>query len=215
MRSHEKSGGRPREEYHLTRFAAYLVAMNGDPNMPEVATAQHYFAVQTRIAETRPATPAIPQTYAQALRAAADAEDRAELESKRADKAEKAVERQAPMVAKAQAHSAAASAVTRQVFAREVQAFAKLHGHAVRQRDVNRLLTRKGLLIGGQRSDTGHISAKALLAGWGFNEKGVSELNGHAYTTPKLSASGQDIAWKWVREALEVHGATMQEGDAA
>lgn len=47
----EKSGGRPREDYRLTRFAAYLVAMNGDPRKPEVAAAQAYFAIRTREAE--------------------------------------------------------------------------------------------------------------------------------------------------------------------
>ena len=31
MVAHEKTAGRPRENYNLTRFAAYLVAMNGDP----------------------------------------------------------------------------------------------------------------------------------------------------------------------------------------
>ena len=54
-RSTENSGGRPREDFHLSRFAAYLVAMNGDPNKPEVAAGQAYFAIQTRVAETAPA----------------------------------------------------------------------------------------------------------------------------------------------------------------
>lgn len=40
-------------DYELTRFAAYLVAMNGDPNKPEVASAQAYFVTRTRQAETQ------------------------------------------------------------------------------------------------------------------------------------------------------------------
>lgn len=48
----KKSGGRPREDFHLTRYAAYLVAMNGDPRKEEVAAAQSYFAIRTREAET-------------------------------------------------------------------------------------------------------------------------------------------------------------------
>ena len=40
-------------DYELSRFAAYLVAMNGDPNKPEVASAQAYFATRTRQAETQ------------------------------------------------------------------------------------------------------------------------------------------------------------------
>ena len=43
--------GRPREDYKLSRYAAYLIAMNGDPRKPEVAAAQSYFAVRTREAE--------------------------------------------------------------------------------------------------------------------------------------------------------------------
>jgi len=40
--------GKQIRDYKLTRFACYLVAMNGDPKKPEVGPMQAYFAEQTR-----------------------------------------------------------------------------------------------------------------------------------------------------------------------
>lgn len=63
--------GPAREDVYLTREAAYLVAMNGDPRKPEVAAAQAYFVVQTRKAEIAEVEQdwrlQLPQTLSEAL----------------------------------------------------------------------------------------------------------------------------------------------------
>jgi len=43
-----KGGEREVYDYHLSRFACYLIAQNGDPRKPQIANAQKYFAIQTR-----------------------------------------------------------------------------------------------------------------------------------------------------------------------
>lgn len=59
-------GGPRQRDTVMTRFGMYLLAMNGDPNKPEIAPAQRYFAIQTYRAEQQlepiappPATPPV------------------------------------------------------------------------------------------------------------------------------------------------------------
>jgi hypothetical protein len=40
-------------DYKLSRYGAYLSAMNGDPRKPEIAAAQSYFAISTHEAEVK------------------------------------------------------------------------------------------------------------------------------------------------------------------
>jgi DNA-damage-inducible protein D len=43
-----KGAQRKVQDHSLSRYAVYLVVMNGDPSMPVVAHGQTYFAIQTR-----------------------------------------------------------------------------------------------------------------------------------------------------------------------
>jgi DNA-damage-inducible protein D len=92
--SGKNPGGRPGENFHLSRLACYLIAMNGDPRKPEVAAAQTYFAVRTREAETsqpRPAFDPASLTRTEILTMALNAEaERLALEAENRELAPKA-----------------------------------------------------------------------------------------------------------------------------
>ena len=208
----KKTGGRPQQDFELARFAAYLIAMNGDPRKPEIAAAQAYFAIKTREAETQSPALALPQDYASALRELANTVEAKELAEKRAqEQAEIAakraleIEAQAPAVEKAAAHTASDDSKGRQAFAREVQQWGMRKGVGIKQKSVYDLLRRRGMLIAEGRHDSNNPTAQAVKNGWAELEQGVS-WNGHAWATAKLTPAGQDMAWKWIRKDLETYG---------
>lgn len=204
----ESTGGRPSENHILTLDMAKEISMV--QNNDKGRQARRYFIECERRAKS--SALAIPQTYAEALRAAADNAERAEIEARNAaeqmaiaQKATATIERQAPKVAKADAHSGVKEWKRRQDFYREVQQWGDLKGFDIKQSSVRQLLTRKSMLIGGARTDAGQMTRSAVKAGWGRNEKGVAD-NGHSYCTPQLSPAGQDIAWKWIYQASQEYG---------
>lgn len=211
--SAEKTSGRPREDFHLTRFAAYLVAMNGDPNKPEVAAAQAYFAIKTHEAETTKSPAEL--TRREILTLALEAEEKAEEQRQLAEKRQRALDAQAPAVAKAAAHSASEEWKGRQEFAREVQSWGRNWGHTITQESVYELLRRKKMLISGHRRDRNHATAQAEKNGWAKTAKGVSDITGKPWALARISPKGQDIAWKWINEAVEMYGQELNPKEVA
>ncbi|AFL47963.1 hypothetical protein AVANI_55 [Mycobacterium phage Avani] len=189
------------DDYHLSRYACYLVAMSSDARKPEVAAALTYFAIRTREAEMRRELTE-DEIVHRALTITTRKVEALTAENKMLAAA---IERDAPLVAKAEAHTGSDSDVHRQEFAREVQAWGTKQGIEIKQADVLRFLGHIGLFIRGERSDTGHATADALKRGLAFTHKDVAR-NGYAYAVGKLTPSGQDYAWKRITKYVEANG---------
>lgn len=162
----------------------------------------------------------VPKSLPEALRAYANEVEAHELTAAERDAAQAAnkvlahrIEKDAPLVAKAEAHSGSNGTVHRQAFAREVQQWGTLRGLKVLHEYVYELLRRKGMLVAGERSDRNHATAHAVTSGWAWTKKDTT-VDGHATATTYLHPKGQDLAWKWITAHVEQFG-TLAPQDVA
>ena len=154
----------------------------------------------------------IPKTLPEALRAYANEVEAHEITAAERDAAQASnrvltarIEKDAPLIAKAEAHTASTTWIHRQDFAREVQQWGTGRGITILHEHVYELLRRKRMLVAGERSDRNQATSHAIASGWARNAKGTADT-GHEYSTTKISPRGQDIAWKWITAHVDEFG---------
>lgn len=197
-------GNQRLDDCRLTRFGAYLVAMAGDDTKPAVARARVYFAVKTREAEVAPVAQvhAIPQSFSEALRLAAD-------EHERAERAEAKVLELAPKAAQADQHRAADGLTLVGDFANKVKAWAKReHNVRILHEQVWDFLGDIGLIIRGNTVRRNHPTAFAVERDFVRLKETeyVHPTGARTSASPRLTPAGEGWAWDRAVKRIAGHG---------
>ena len=191
MVNRSQGGGMEQQDFHLTRFAAYLVAMNGDPNKAEVAAAQAYFAIQTRVAETAHQAPKSLEQQALEVLTALQAkvnEQARELEVAR------------PMAEESRQFRSATGLETIGDVANRLKLWADNNAPAykVLHKDVFDLAGELGIIIRGNTIRNNQPTARAIEYGWAKTqthsyERNNGETEAKIYT--RLTHKGAGRIW--------------------